>query len=68
MAQQVKDLPAMQKIQETGVQRKWQPTPVSLPGKSRGQRSLVRYSPKGLKESNTIKHTAPHSNLFIKYG
>ena len=25
--------------------RKWQPTPVSLPGESQGQRSLVGYSP-----------------------
>ena len=25
--------------------RKWQPTPVFLPGKSYGQRSLVGYSP-----------------------
>ena len=29
---------------------KWQPTPVFLPGKSHGQRSLVGYSPRGLKE------------------
>ena len=29
--------------------RKWQCTPVSLPGKSRGQRSLVGYSPWGRK-------------------
>ena len=27
--------------------RKWQPTPVLLPGKSHGQRSLVGYSPLG---------------------
>ena len=27
--------------------RKWQPTPVFLPGKSQGQRSLVGYSPWG---------------------
>ena len=27
--------------------RKWQPTPVSLPGKSHGQRSLVGCSPWG---------------------
>ena len=27
--------------------RKWQPTPVFLPGESRGQRSLVGYSPWG---------------------
>ena len=30
--------------------RKWQPTPVFLPGKSHGQRSLTGYSPWGLKE------------------
>ena len=29
--------------------RKWQPTPVFLPGKSHGQRSLVGYSPWGRK-------------------
>ena len=29
--------------------RKWQPTPVFLPGKSHGQRSLVGYSPWGQK-------------------
>ena len=28
---------------------KWQPTPVSLPGKSHGQRSLAGYSPWGRK-------------------
>ena len=31
--------------------RKWQSTPVLLPGKSHGQRSLVGYSPWGRKES-----------------
>ena len=30
--------------------RKWQPTPVVLPGKSQGQRSLVSCSPKGRKK------------------
>ena len=30
--------------------RKWQPTPVLLPGKFHGQRSLVGYSPWGRKE------------------
>ena len=33
--------------------RKWQPTPVFLPGKSHGWRSLVGYSPWDLKESDT---------------
>ena len=31
--------------------RQWQPTPVLLPGKSHGQRSLVGCSPWGLEES-----------------
>ena len=33
--------------------RKWQPTPVLLPGKSLGRRSLVGYSPWGHKELDT---------------
>ena len=36
--------------------RKWQPTPVFLPEKFRGQRSLVGYSPWDRKESNTTEH------------
>ena len=32
--------------------RKWQPTPVLLPGKSHGQKSMVGYSPWGCKESD----------------
>ena len=32
--------------------RKWQPIPVSLPGKSHGQRSLAGYCPCGCKESD----------------
>ena len=32
--------------------RKWQPTPVFLPGKSHGQRGLAGYSPWGPKESD----------------
>ena len=48
--------------------RKWQPSPVFLPGKSHEQRSLAGYSPWGGKESNTteqpstittVKHVAP---------
>ena len=33
--------------------RAWQPTPVFMPGESRGQRSLAGYSPWGHKESDT---------------
>ena len=32
--------------------RKWQLTPVFLPGESHGQRSLVGHSPRGRKESD----------------
>ena len=35
--------------------RKWQSTPVLLPGKSHGQRSLVGYSPWGRKELDTTE-------------
>ena len=35
--------------------RKWQPTPVSLPGESHGQRSLAGYSPWGWKKSDTTE-------------
>ena len=37
--------------------RKWQSTPVLLPGKTHGQRSLVDYSPCGLKESYMTEAT-----------
>ena len=37
--------------------RKWQPTPVFLPGESHGQRSLVGYGPQGHKESDMIEVT-----------
>ena len=35
--------------------RKWQPTPVFLPGESHGGRSQVGYSPWGRKESDTTE-------------
>ena len=35
--------------------RKWQPTPVFLPGKFHEQRTLVGYSPWGCKESDTTR-------------
>ena len=35
--------------------RQWQPTPVLLPGKSHGRRSLVGYSPWSLEESDTTE-------------
>ena len=40
--------------------RKWQPTPVQLPGKSCGQRSVVAYTPWGRKESDTTERLHFH--------
>ena len=44
--------------------RKWQPTPVCLPGKSPGQKSLVGYSPWGCKESDTTDWMHTHTKLI----
>ena len=42
--------------------RQWHPTPVLLPGKSHGWRSLVGYSPWGCKESDTTKRLHFHTS------
>ena len=47
--------------------RKWQPTPVFLPGESHGQRSLAGYSPWGRKESDATEHTYIIRNLNSLY-
>ena len=45
--------------------RKWQPTPVCLPGESHGQRSSVGYSPQGHKESDTTEWLHFHFIIFF---
>ena len=61
MAHMVKDLPQCRRprfdtwIGKIPWRRKWQPTPVFLPGEFHGQRSLVGYSPWSRKESDTTK-------------
>ena len=42
-------------VRKISWRRKWHPTPVALPGKSHGRRSLVGYSPWGHKESDTTE-------------
>ena len=42
--------------------RKWQPTPVLLPGKSHGRRSLAGYSPRGSKSVGHDLATEQHNN------
>ena len=64
VAQWVENLPAVQetpeaRVQSLGQEAPWrragQPTPVLLPGEFHGQRSLVGYSPWGLKGSDTTE-------------
>ena len=61
VAQRLKHLPGMWETQvdpwlgKIPWRRKWQPTPVLLPGESHGGKSLVGYSPRGRKESDTTE-------------
>ena len=58
MAQRLKSLPVMW-VRSLGWEdpwrRKWQPSPVLLPGESHGRRNLMGYSPWGLTESDTTE-------------
>ena len=76
MARLVKTPPAVLQTQVQSLvgkipwKRKWQPTPVLLPGKSHGQRSLEGCSPRGLKESNTtsrLYHHQMYSHWMIQW-
>ena len=42
---------------EEPLEKRMLPTPVFLPGKSRGQRSLMSYSPRGHRELDTTEAT-----------
>ena len=63
VAQRLKHLPPMQETRvrslgwEDPWRRQWQPTPVLLPGESRGRWSLVGYSPRGHTESDMTEAT-----------
>ena len=46
-----------------GSRRQWQPTPILLPGKPHGQRSLVGCSPWGRQESDTTERLHFHFSL-----
>ena len=48
--------------------RKWQSTPVLLPGKSHGQRSLVGYSPWGHKQLNMTERLHFHFHFLLYSG
>ena len=71
VAQTVKRLPTMWEtwVQSLGWKiswrRKWQSTPVPLPGKSHRQTRLVVYSPWGRKESDTTEQL--HFQTFLPF-
>ena len=46
--------------------RTWHPTPIFLPGKSHGQRSLAGYSPWGCKESDMTGVTNHSTEIGTK--
>ena len=48
--------------------RRWQPTPVFLPGKSHEQRSLVGYSPWGCRVRHDLATEPPHSRPVFWWG
>ena len=64
--QELKNLPAVQEkwiwslCPEDPWRRKWQPSPVFLPGKPHGQRSLAGYSPWGPKELDMNEQLSTH--------
>ena len=59
-SKETQDMQGRSQSQEDPLEKKsatWQPTPVFLPGKCHGQRSLVGYSPRGHKETRLSTHT-----------
>ena len=44
--------------------RKWQPTPVFLPGESHGQRSLEGYNPQSHKDSDMTEQLTTHTQAI----
>ena len=72
LAQRLKHLPGMRETRvrslgrEDPWRRKWQPIPVLLPGESHGRRSLIGYSPWGLKESDTTERLHTFTPSFVR--
>ena len=52
-----RDMGSIPWVRKIPWRRKWQPTPVVLPGKTHGQRSQVSYSPWGHKELDMTEAT-----------
>ena len=74
LAQSVKNLPAVQETRAWSLslddppwKRKWQLTPISLPGKSHGQRTLLGCSPWNHKESGTTERLTTVLLSYLKF-
>ena len=69
MTQIVKNLAAVRDTQSLGqkdpLRRKWQPTPMFLPGKSNGQGSLVGYSTWGRKDLDVTERLNTFTLHFL---
>ena len=72
VAQMAKHLPTIQGrprfspwIGKIPWRRRWQPTPVFLPGKSHGQRTLVGYSPWGCTDLGTTEQLHVLENIIL---
>ena len=51
---------------EDPLEKKWQPTPVFLPEKFHGQKSLAGYSPRGCNELDITEQLSTHAHNRIK--
>ena len=71
MIQLVKNLPVMQEnrfdpwARKIPWSRKWQPTPIFLPGEFHRQRTLKGYSPWSLEESDMTEKLTHTQKLFF---
>ena len=59
-----RDMGLIPGVERSAWRRKWQSTPVFLPGKFHGQRSLVGYSPWSHKELDKTENTHILTVLF----
>ena len=62
-----RDITFPTKVRLVKVEKAMAPTPVLLPGKSHGRRSLVGCSPWGREESDTIAQLHFHFSLFLHW-
>ena len=65
-AGEARDVSSVSSLGRFPWRRKWQPTPVLLPGKFHGHRRLAGYSPWSLKDSDMTEHACMHVPCIYK--